>query len=221
MFDMCEVGGLKIPRGNAFLRKRTVVYTTSRKLHLDLEARYCRGNYVHELIRGQQVIRGHWTNVSAFAANYTRGFARQVARSLKTEKGVREKPLLWDELCSKHVVGRDMLEQHCLLGEVLKRRRLWHNQEGGNLYEPAGVPNSDPELPHNMPSGLQLRAMFHEVEERVPRLGAYVVDPLSPLFLRVQAACPEFRTRHVEVCRGKDRYRIPGAGTCTKQRSRP
>ena len=52
VFDMCEVGGLKIVRGNAFLRKRTVVYTTSGKLHLDLEARYCRGNYMHELIRG-------------------------------------------------------------------------------------------------------------------------------------------------------------------------
>ena len=29
VFDMCEVGGLKVPKGNSYLRKRSVIYTTS------------------------------------------------------------------------------------------------------------------------------------------------------------------------------------------------
>ena len=35
-FDMCEVGKLRVPKGNNFLRKRTVVRTTSREFHESL-----------------------------------------------------------------------------------------------------------------------------------------------------------------------------------------
>ena len=41
-FDMCEVGGLGVPKGNNFLRKRSVVQTTSRELHEILDSRYCK-----------------------------------------------------------------------------------------------------------------------------------------------------------------------------------
>ena len=49
VFDMCEVGKLKVPKGTNYLRKRSVVRTTSRELHESLDARYC--NKRHNISR--------------------------------------------------------------------------------------------------------------------------------------------------------------------------
>ena len=53
VFDMCEVGKLRVPRGNNFLRKRSVVLTTSKVCHAGLDSRYCTKNHSHCHIKGQ------------------------------------------------------------------------------------------------------------------------------------------------------------------------
>ena len=68
VFDMCEAGQLKVPRGNNYLRKRTIVLTTSKEFHSLLDARYCRKGHEHRPILGQAYINGRWQNLSAFAA---------------------------------------------------------------------------------------------------------------------------------------------------------
>ena len=52
VFDMCEVGKLKVPEGNNFLRKRSIVRTTSRELHETLDSRYCSKKNNHQPIEG-------------------------------------------------------------------------------------------------------------------------------------------------------------------------
>ena len=53
VFDMCEVGKLRVPEGNNFLRKRTIVRTTSREFHESLDARYCNRRHKHQPIEGK------------------------------------------------------------------------------------------------------------------------------------------------------------------------
>ena len=70
VFDMCEVGGLQTPQ-KEWLRKRTVVNTTSRSLHEILDARYCRGDHAHRTIAGKICYLGKWINLSEYTAKYS------------------------------------------------------------------------------------------------------------------------------------------------------
>ena len=217
VFDMCEVGALRVPVGNNYLRMRTVVRTTSRELHHDLDARYCQGLHSHQPIKGQIKVNGRWHSVSDLAARYSRGFALGVVRALRRAPS---SPLLVDELCASHVVGADLPEQRCLVGEVLKRRRLESKQDA-HLYVPpvpgAGVPGAADPLPHKLPSRLALRTWFQDLDGLAPRVGPAPLDPSGPAFARAQHFCPHFRVLYVELCRGTDRYRVPRSGVDVSQ----
>ena len=80
VFVMCEAGGLKVPQGNNYLRKRTVVLRTSKVCHAALDSRYCTKQHVHSHIKGQWKFKDQWENLSAYAAKYTRGFSKLVVR---------------------------------------------------------------------------------------------------------------------------------------------
>ena len=78
VFDMCEVGKLKVPEGNNFLRKRSIVRTTSRELHETLDSRYCSKRHNHQPIEGSIRYLGRRINLSEYAARYSNGFAKNV-----------------------------------------------------------------------------------------------------------------------------------------------
>ena len=99
VFDMCEVGKLKVPKGNNYLRKRSVVRTTSRELHESLDARYCNKRHNHQQIEGKIRYLGKWINLSEYAARYSNGFAKNVAWFLLRSVGCGELPLETAELC--------------------------------------------------------------------------------------------------------------------------
>ena len=87
-FDMCEVGKLVAPKycrrtlGNNFLRKRTTVYTSSKIFHEAFDHRFCPGNHQHVLIAGKVFHLGKWISLSEYAARYSSGFGKNVARYL-------------------------------------------------------------------------------------------------------------------------------------------
>ena len=99
VFDMCEVGGLRIPKGNNYLRKRTLVLTTSKEFNSLLDARVCRKNHQHAPILGQVKISGRWQNLSAFAARYSQGFSKNVCHALVHSRRENELPMAMEELC--------------------------------------------------------------------------------------------------------------------------
>ena len=119
VFDMCEVGGLRVPKGNNFLRKRTVVLTTSKEFHSLLDARYCRKNHQHAHILGQVKISGRWKNLSAFAAKYSMGFAKNVGYGLICSRDLGELPWVLEEL-SVPCFGVSEQEQKEFAGEIAK-----------------------------------------------------------------------------------------------------
>ena len=120
VFDMCEVGKLLAPkiqwklRGNNFLRKRTTVFTSSRLFHKAFDHRLCVGNHIHMPIAGKVFHLGRWISVSEYAARYTTGFGRNVARYLSC--CFANPPVLWDELCVFDV-------DFDFIGAVMTRKR--------------------------------------------------------------------------------------------------
>ena len=77
VFDMCEVGKLRVPKGNNYLRKRSVVRTTSRELHETLGSPYCKKRHNHQPIEGTIRYLGRRINLSEYAARYSNGFQKK------------------------------------------------------------------------------------------------------------------------------------------------
>ena len=207
VFDMCEAGQLKVPPGNNYLRKRTVVLTTSKEFHILLDARYCRKGHEHRPILGQAYINGRWQNLSAFAAKYSKGFAKNVAYAIATSKQLGEYPVTLEELLVP-CFGVRSAEQQEMAEQIVKRRKYSHKQ-GPRPGEEEGQA-----IPSNLRYGPAptWRSIFKAVGSQAPRVGTVVVDPGSALFQQVAQQVNQFRTLHVEICRGTDRYRPPKAG---------
>ena len=104
MFDMCQVGKLKLPESESYLQKQTQVSTTSRRLFENLHTQMCPKNHDHDHIKGKTKIHGKWVNVSSFAKGYTVGFARKIASCI-CNWGYPESPLIVEEM----ILG---LEEH-------------------------------------------------------------------------------------------------------------
>ena len=211
VFDMCEVGELKIPKGNNYLRKRTVVLTTSKEFHSLLDARYCRKNHQHDPILGQAKIAGRWQNLSSFAAKYSKGFARNVGYALMFCNSVGERPVVFEELCVP-CFGVEPAEQFEMAGEIVKRRK-YSSKQGPR-------PGEDESL-SNVPAGLRYgpaltwKDLFKLAHRQAPRVGSVVCESGGSLFQGVSQLISEFHVTHVEVCRGTERYRLPKEGVDT------
>ena len=123
-FDMCEVGKLLAPRiqrkisGNNFMRKRTTVFTSSKVFHKAFDHRLCVGNHEHVPIEGKVLHLGRWISLSEYAARYSSGFGRNVARYLACQ--CWNSPLLWEELS----VGHEDVE---FVAAVINRKREKEN----------------------------------------------------------------------------------------------
>jgi hypothetical protein len=208
VFDMCEVGELRIPKGNNYLRKRTVVLTTSKEFHSMLDVRYCRQNHQHDPILGQAKISGRWQNLSAFAAKYSKGFSKNVSYGLMLSKSVGELPVVFDELCVP-CFGVESEEQHEWAGEIVKRRKY--------SYKQGPRPGEDESLSH-VPSGpwygpaMTWKEVFKLAHRQAPRVGSVVCESGGDIFRRVSQLVAEFQVAHVEICRGTERFRLPKNG---------
>ena len=205
VFDMCEVGKLKI--GNNFLRKRSVVQTTSRTMHESLDCRYCRGRHSHRPIVGRIRYLGTWVSLSGFAARYSLGFARNVVDFLK---GEFEGPVEFEELCGMEPPHKKR-EEHVLAGEVLKRRRLVAKQTV------ASPPDAESELRHKENRMSHWKSLFKRLDKVAPRVGSWVIASGDEIFGEVSGMCRDLHVNHLEVCRGTERFRIPKAGTPTDE----
>ena len=198
-FDMCEVGRLKAPKGNNFLRKRSVVRTTSRELHESLDSRYCKKRHNHQPIEGKIRYLGKWINLSEYAGRYSNGFAKNVCWYLLRSRVSGEVPLEVAELCIEPQVSQ---EQLAMVGEI-KARRCSYKRAAQETEEPSS------ELPHKTPRKVLLREVFRKVEDRAPRVGTVVLEQREILFGEAQKLCSSFKVTAVEICRGTDRFRLP------------
>ncbi|CAL1145947.1 unnamed protein product [Cladocopium goreaui] len=89
--------------------------------------RYCRKGHEHRPILGQAYINGRWQNLSAFAAKYSKGFAKNVAYAIATSKQLGEYPVTLEELLVP-CFGVRSAEQQEMAEQIVKRRKYSHKQ---------------------------------------------------------------------------------------------
>ena len=210
-FDMCEVGKLLAPaatkqrRGNNFLRKRTTVYTTSPLFHRSFDHRYCQRRHDHTRIEGQVFHLGKWISLSEYAARYSSGFGRNVARYLAVE--VANPSLWWDELQNS---GCDV--DPAFVGEVMRRRARPGTDAGelnGDASKRRRVHFKQPAQDSQGHAGNEFWVdVFQRIEPEVPTVGkrCFINDEI---LARVQEGVPGIKIRRIEACRGTERYRLP------------
>ena len=87
IFDLCRIGDLHEPVTKEPIRKRLVVCTTSKQLHINLNQRTCMESHKHHQIAGTTTVHGHKMSLSSFTELYPRKFARQIIQCLRRERG--------------------------------------------------------------------------------------------------------------------------------------
>ena len=80
-FDMCRFG-LRIPKTNKYLRKRSVLLTSSKQMFHAVHDQRCTNQHDHQNIEGSISINGNRQRLTSFCATYRRGFADMMARNL-------------------------------------------------------------------------------------------------------------------------------------------
>ena len=81
LFDMCQLGHLRLPADTKYLRKRTQLRTTSRIMHQGIHKQLCQGQHEHQHIAGQANINGTTQNISTYAGKYTNRFAKNCCQT--------------------------------------------------------------------------------------------------------------------------------------------
>ena len=185
VFDMCEVGKLRVPKGNNYLRKRSVVRTTSRELHETLDSRYCKKRHNHQPIEGTIRYLGRRINLSEYAARYSNGFAKNICWYLLRSRVSRELPLEIAELCIEPRVSQ---EQLVFAGELKARRCSSHRK----ALTSSSVTQ---ELSHKKPRKEFLEDVFRRVELRAPRAGTVVVHEGEVIFEDAKKLCTNFQSQ--------------------------
>eukprot|EP00435_Cladocopium_sp_Y103_P018919 s1103_g4.t1 len=212
VFDMCEVGKLLAPHvmrrvhGNNYLRKRTHVYTSSKIFHQAFDHRLCPGHHKHVPIAGKTYHLGRWISLSEYAARYTSGFGRNVARYVACR--FDEKPLVLEELYVCDV-------EHAFVEGVVKRKRAAAAQEVPEASEPSQVKRprygvkQTPLGDHGCASGDFWDGVFKRLDPMVPRVGKRILDD-EGILNQIQRGAPQIKVQRVEACRGTERLRLPG-----------
>ena len=212
-FDMCEVGKLLAPwskykfRGNNFLRKRTNVFTSSKIFHQAFDSRLCPGNHQHTPIAGKAHHLGRWISLSEYAARYSSGFGRNVARYLACRFG--QPPLVHDELLIGDV-------SPAFVQAVVARKREAINQDAPAESNPDAKRQKyghkqPPRGSFGCAHGEFWNGVFDQINSKIPRVGKRVFTEGDEIAV-IQKGVPGFKVRRVEVCRGTERLRVPESG---------
>ena len=208
-FDMCEVGKLMSPtakrlmRGNNYLRKRTTVFTTSRTFHDTFDSRLCAGKHSHQRIEGKVFYFGRWVSLSEYAAKYSAGFGKNVARYLGRPDVERDMPLVWSELCTEETPSE-------FVGAIMSRRRALDDTTSEVTRHEKKRRYVGKQPPRSVDQEQAWDNILSRLDPMVPRVGKRVFEEEDPNLSDMQALLPaSFKLRRVEACRGTDRLRIP------------
>ena len=205
MFDMCSFG-LKIPKTNKFLKKRSQVWTSSEHVWKFLNRHDCKQNHDHQTIEGSVSIDGRTTRLSQFCATYCRGFTTALARVLQ------ECPMtphvafaLEDETPAK----RARLDPR-------SHKRLKTDPKQGDVEVP--VPSTADCVPAVVPTDSLWYEAFKMANRLAPRVGNQKHVPGSDIVELVQGMLSnDFQIQSLFICRGTDRLQVPIGAPTSKE----
>eukprot|EP00435_Cladocopium_sp_Y103_P063936 s917_g25.t1 len=148
-------------------------------------------------------------NVSAYAFPYTSTFGLVVARVILKECWLREPPVVLfqepphDVFAMKHE-SSDLAPEE---SQSQKRRRygIKGPPQGPDACAPG---SSNPVTYGKAPTWEDL---IKRVSKDLPRVGNFVIKPEDPVCREFQMMVPELQVKLVLLCRGTERFRVPGA----------
>eukprot|EP00435_Cladocopium_sp_Y103_P004756 s3346_g1.t1 len=146
--------------------------------------------------------------MSAYAAAYTASFGSFVARVILEECRIRENPvtcLLDPESWDVHAVDDIHERPKTAQSDSQSSKRPRYSIKG----PPRGPDIERERVRYGRAPTWE--SFVRSVGSRVPRVGNFVLRTTDPGFEDVQLLVPEMHVKMVLVCRGTERYRVPGS----------
>jgi hypothetical protein len=227
-FDMCRFG-LRIPKTNRFLRKKSQVLTTSRQLFHELNGILCANQHPHQRIEGSVSINGQRQILTSFCATYCQGFAKMVAGKLcklyHTMVGADEHAMVFDDENEERpkkrfrTTGRESRKRKSspIDSEPIVADDKLDNLPVGECEtsdHPQRDPNPDVSRPEVPPaacsSSERWQAVFEEAQTFAPRVGNTRCPADSTAWSRAQSILEtSMKITDMFVCRGTERFQVP------------
>ena len=162
------------------------------------------GNHSHVPIAGKVFHLGRWISLSEYAARYSSGFGRNVARYVAC--GFCNLPVLWEELSVGDV-------DESFIGAVMSRKRENISQDVPDEQEPDSKRlRYASKRPQRGEHGCAVNSfwdgIFSQMDSKVPRVGKRVFTHGGEID-EVQRGVTGVKVRRIEVCRGTERFRVP------------
>ena len=223
-FDMCQFG-LRIPKTNRFLRKRSQLMTSSREIFHAIHGHHCKDQHEHQRLEGNMVIDGQHQRLTSFSATYCRGFAKVMASKLcglsHSYVGFEEQVLTGDDdsflerppkrLKSEGISMRKRKEQSESLGtpsvhEDANNDKTDHHSQDPNpdVAEPSSA------VPDLATGSEPWRVVMQEAIKSAPRVGnARCAMDSQAWHLAQQILQNTMVMTDMFVCRGTERFQVP------------
>ena len=209
-FDMCRFG-LKLPKTNKFLRKRSVLVTTSQQLFEILDGQRCPQDHDHQRIEGSFQHNGMSTKMTHFCASYCQGFAKTVAKFLCQLNHSH-----WN---SQDAMVQDLDEDAPPAKRIRFSFDLTKRRKTENPIDLDSDQDINPEL-HVPDSGdvTSVEKNTHKspwfdvlqlAQKNAPRVGNTRCSADSELFRRSQELLDDMRLESMFICRGTERFQVP------------
>ena len=153
--------------------------------------------------KGRLNHQGQRQNVSAFAAAYTSVFGARIARLILEECLIKEPPCVSEMFVANETHERPGTAPD----EAPCPKRQRHSIKG---------PPRGSDIPAAAPAygkAPTWESLVKKCSPRVPRVGNFVVRGGDELFDNFQMMVPELQLKLVILCRGTERFRVPGSLT--------
>ena len=209
-FDMCRFG-LRLPKTNKFLKKGSVLVTTSQPMFEILDGQRCPQNHSHQRIEGSFQHDGMSTRMAHFCASYCQGFAKTVAKFLC-------------QLNHSHWNSQDAMVHDLDINEPPAKRIRFsfnlskHRKPDRSIDldpEQNQAPIPMPEDPGEMSSkddGNHMSPWFDVLQlaqKNAPRVGNSRCPADSELFSMAKALLNDMVLESLFICRGTERFQVP------------
>ena len=202
--DMCAFG-LKIPRTNLFLRKRSQLWTTDEHVFETFHDKKCPQDHEHQQIAGSISVPPSHSNVDAsrcssqnlsrFCATYCKGFVQQLAKCFMSVQHALV------HQTKRSIVDDENPPKRGRFAEGLHKRRRFVNAQPVESSSQSSIA-----VP---PDSLWYEA-FRMATLNTARVGNTKHDGQSDLCQLVQGLLSDdYQVRCVFSCRGTDRFQVP------------
>ena len=226
-FDMCVLG-LKLPKTNRFLKKRSQVFSTHETLVIQLDNCQCSNAHEHHHIEGSVTVDQQRMPLTRFCATYCSGFVRFVLKALCIENALvnEDEPPQKKTRFSNSPAKRirlnpiDEKDPEPIEGDTrgsespdVKAQSSDPNQVNMELKNPISDPAGSSAAVSSEPSSTSERwkEAFRMAHVIAPRVGNILVDDSSLLTGLVQSCISDMTVQKVFVCRGTERLQLPVA----------